>query len=261
MRISDLFAICFAVSAGTFDQRRLPPCSLDPREDSIGECFIHMLDKLLHKDAIGDKDSQENILSLFSYQDYAECYEISLKEGLESNYISVLKYFCDCFLYNIRTSNGNLVYRGNRDTIPRVFINDEFNQHPINYAVIFETNFNIVLNTSSYNHKGPTEEVNKNTVKYRPLLHCNSVGNQAATRQKSGIFKNSGRRVVDSIVTGLEYTGAGLLYFVFVMGWVVVILCGSIGIFFGMGEEDPPVTTPSPEKTLTKEESCQTYGS
>ncbi|KAI5149601.1 hypothetical protein ENBRE01_1009 [Enteropsectra breve] len=187
MRVSDLFAVCFATSTATFEQESLQPKYMSPEQKRIDKCFSHVLEELKLKKAITDHDYQQNTLKLISQKEHTARFELCLKEGLASENMPVLRFFCDCFLYDIKTTDGALAHHGKHDNIPCDFMKDECSQCPTKYLAVFKTNFSSVLeNNSSSIHRGASEEASKNTIKYWPASHYKPLGDKTKTNKTIG---------------------------------------------------------------------------
>ncbi|KAI5152046.1 hypothetical protein ENBRE01_2526 [Enteropsectra breve] len=141
MRILLLFAVNYAKSALNAGGNVLQYCSPQQCPDDRAECFSLMLDGFKGKDAIADVNDKRNPLIFTNQKDEFEVLELYLKSERLKECIPLLKYYCDCFAYDLRTSNGILLCSGCNKSLSYIYKENGRWLYPKGYGMLFRKNY------------------------------------------------------------------------------------------------------------------------
>ncbi|KAI5149596.1 hypothetical protein ENBRE01_1004 [Enteropsectra breve] len=162
MRILLLFAGYYAKTALNSGGNDLKHCSPQQCPDGRAECFSLMLDGFKGKDAIADVNDKQRLLIFTNQKDKSEVLKLYLKSERLKRCIPLLEYFCDCFGYDLCTSNKVLLCSGVNEKLSFIYKENGRWFYPKDYGMLFRKNYLKLIeddvDISCYYRKDYTEE-------------------------------------------------------------------------------------------------------
>ncbi|KAI5149602.1 hypothetical protein ENBRE01_1010 [Enteropsectra breve] len=198
------------------------PAESDQDPSIVDGCFSRMLDLLRRKNVVEDvvADKKET-LRLVHRQECAYDYELFLKEGLVKEFLPVLRFFCDCFLYDIKMQDGTLVHRGVHSGVSCLLDEEGQQTEVVNYHLLFIQNYERLFENSNV----PLQCSKDQAIEAETGARSNFSGYAAAFSHNFGLRKKDPNGLTDLFWFFSDMFSVATIFtaFVALMGQVFLI--------------------------------------